>query len=148
MEVKGVILFIFIFVLIISMFNFLNSSPTEVRVTIVNKTSSTNNPADIITQTGETGNNNNAGSGECTSKWECTQWKECVNFVKTRECNDTSCGVIPIKMEKQLCIPKEGIKKIINSKNFWWRSVLVIIFLLLLLWIILKRRKNKKKRQR
>ena len=150
---KNLVLFIFILILINSVFiSSLDLSPTEVRVTIVNKTNTTNNPGAGGANSGsEGGSINNPQAGgleECISQWDCSPWENCTNLLTTRECKDVnSCKTNPIKIEQQFCISKEDVNKIAKSPTFWIWLIIIIIFLILS-WIILKRIKYKKKKRK
>ncbi|MFC1686030.1 GLUG motif-containing protein [Nanoarchaeota archaeon] len=89
----------------------LSTNGTDFRFNVTHFTAfSTSSPAwPVATSSGGGGGGAEVGGGplpKCIPEWDCTDWSECIDGTKTRECNDLNeCDKEPI--EEQSCeMPK------------------------------------------
>jgi len=75
----------------------------------------------VVVNTGGSGGNSRGyinKNNVCIEKWVCTEWSECVNTFKKRECIDVNnCSNITIN-ESNKCISSIYIDKNINISNY------------------------------
>ena len=82
---------------------------------------------------------------ECTTDWQCTDWGECVDDVKTRTCTDAnSCGTDTGKPEESKECGATAVKSIGKKVAIVIAIIVIIAAVIILIYLFYKKQKSKK----